>query len=67
MTQNTRMVFYPRIMVVKSVDVILFKATNKGHNSASIEGMLPVGAEAWKGKINKDIEVKFDVPVIYGY
>lgn len=26
-----------------------------------------LGAEPWKGKINKDTAVKFDVPGFYGY
>lgn len=46
---------------------MLFKSVDRGHNSASIDGMLPEGAEEWNGKINDDIEVTFDKPGFYGY
>jgi pseudoazurin len=29
--------------------------------------MLPKGADKWKGKINKEIEITFDTPGFYGY
>jgi pseudoazurin len=33
----------------------------------SIDGMLPEGAEPWKGKINEQITVTFTKPGLYGY
>ena len=45
----------------------MFKATDRGHNCASDKNMLPAGAEGWNGKLNSDVEVKFDVPGVYGY
>ncbi|MEM9148667.1 MAG: pseudoazurin [Pseudomonadota bacterium] len=62
-----RMVFYPRILTVQPGDSVTFLATDRGHNSASIKGMLPDGAEAWNGKINKEITVEFSAPGFYGY
>ena len=62
-----KMVFTPDILEVNAGDVVRFVSAQKGHNSASIKGMLPDGAEKWKGKINKEIEVKFSVPGFYGY
>lgn len=65
--KKNRNAFIPRIVKVKPGDTVKFVAVEKGHNSASTRGMLPDGAEKWKGKINKDIEVTFEKPGIYGY
>ena len=46
-----KMVFTPDIIEVNVGDVVRFVSAQKGHNSASIKGMLPDGAEKWKGKI----------------
>jgi pseudoazurin len=61
------MVFYPRILSVMPGDVVTFKSTDKGHNSVSLDDMLPEGGEEWKGRINQDIEVTFAQPGFYGY
>lgn len=62
-----KMVFSPDVLEINAGDVVKFVSAQKGHNSASIKGMLPEGAEKWKGKINKEIEVKFSIPGFYGY
>lgn len=62
-----RMVYYPRITVVNPGDTVLFEATDRGHNSAAVEGMLPEGVELWDGTINEEISVTFDTPGVYGY
>ncbi len=62
-----RNVFSPRLLVIEPGQSVKFEATDKGHNSASFKGMIPEGAEAWKGKINEEIELTFDVPGFYGY
>lgn len=61
------MVFEPAYLAVKPGDTVKFLATNKGHNAESIAGMLPKGAQPFKGKINEEIEVKFTAPGTYGY
>ena len=65
--RNLRNVFSPRLMVVEAGETVLFKATERGHNSASIDGMIPDGAAPWSGRLNSDIDVSFDVPGFYGY
>ncbi|MEM7302161.1 MAG: pseudoazurin [Pseudomonadota bacterium] len=65
--KKNRYVFIPRIVKVKPGDTVNFVSVDKGHNSASTKGMLPEGAEPWKGKISKDIAVTFEKPGIYGY
>ncbi|MCH2165354.1 MAG: pseudoazurin [Marinovum sp.] len=62
-----RQVFYPRITVIEAGDAVKWVATDRGHNSASSKDMIVDGSEAWKGKINDEIEVKFDTPGFYGY
>ena len=48
-------------------DTVKFVPADKGHNSELIKDMLPKGADKWKGKINKEVEVTFDTPGFYGY
>ncbi|MEM6546300.1 MAG: pseudoazurin [Pseudomonadota bacterium] len=62
-----RMVFDPLIVSVQVGDTVTFLPTDRGHNSASIDGMLPEGAETWDGKINKEISVTLSKPGFYGY
>ena len=64
---KNKMIFSPRLLKVQVGDEVSFVPTDKGHNSATIKGMLPAGAEKWKGKINKQVDVVFDTPGFYGY
>jgi len=59
--------FSPDLICIKPGDTVLFKAVDKGHNSVANKDMLPEGAESWKGKISKDIEVTFTVEGAYGF
>jgi pseudoazurin len=60
------MVFEPDFLHLKPGDKVKFIATNKSHNAATIDGMVPEGATGFKGKINEEIEVAFDHPGFYG-
>jgi len=62
-----RMVFLPRVLAVQPGDTVTFLATDRSHNSASLDGMIPDGAEAWDGRINEEISVTLEVPGFYGY
>ena len=44
-----------------------FVPTDPTHNAETILGMLPEGAEAFKGKINEQISVTFEEEGLYGY
>ena len=61
------MVFEPSVLKIKKGDTVTFKATDAAHNSASIKGMIPPGAEDWNGKLSQDISVTFNVEGVYGY
>ncbi|MES5099490.1 pseudoazurin [Agrobacterium sp. BA1120] len=60
------MVFEPDFLHLNPGDKVKFIATNKSHNAATIDGMVPEGATGFKGKINEEIEVAFDHPGFYG-
>ncbi len=60
------MVFEPALIKIAAGDTVKFIPTDKGHNAESIRGMLPDGAELFKGKINQEIDVTFTVPGVYG-
>ncbi|MEM9579276.1 MAG: pseudoazurin [Pseudomonadota bacterium] len=65
-SDGARMVFEPAFVQAQPGDTIKFVAGSKGHNAEIAKGMLPEGAEAFKGKINEEIEVTLDVEGVYG-
>lgn len=60
------MVFEPAVIKIAPGDTVHFVATDKSHNVESIEGMLPAGAQPFKGEMSKDVTVAFDQPGVYG-
>lgn len=65
-TDGERMVFEPAFVQAQAGDVIRFVATDRGHNAEINPDMLPEGAEAFKGRINEEIEITFDIEGVYG-
>ena len=61
------MVFEPAVLSINPGDSVTFKATNPGHNSESMEGMMPEGAEGWQGGMGQDVTVTFDQNGVYVY
>jgi len=61
-----RMVFEPGFVQAAPGDTIKFIATDKGHNAETAKGMVPEGADGFKGKINEEIEVTLDTEGVYG-
>jgi pseudoazurin len=66
-TDKQTMVFDPPFLHVQPGDTVRFVPTDKGHNAEAIPGMIPMGAEAFKGKASEEIAVTLTVPGIYGY
>lgn len=64
---NDRQVFDPPVLQVQPGTTVLFKATDRGHNSEANKDMIPDGVADWKGPIGRDIEIAFETPGIYGY
>ena len=61
------MVFEPAVLKIMPGDTVKWLNSNPGHNSASIDGMIPSGSTGWNGKMNEEIEVTFDKEGVYGY
>jgi len=61
------MVFEPSLLKIAPGDTVRFRATDKGHNVLSIDGMSPAGAAPFQGKMSEDIAVTFDQPGVYGF
>ena len=60
------MVFEPDYLKIKPGDSVKFIATQKSHNAATIDDMIPEGATPFKGKIDEELQVTFDKPGFYG-
>ena len=61
------MVFEPAVLSINPGDSVFFKATDMSHNSASIAGMIPDGAESWTGAMSQDVTVNFTKEGVYVY
>lgn len=60
------MVYEPDYVELEPGDKIKFIAGHKTHNAASMPEIIPEGATPFKGQINEEVEVTFDVPGFYG-
>lgn len=63
---DQRFVYAPELVRIAPGDTVVFAPTDKGHNTVSIDGMLPNGAERINIGFNKEGVVIFDQPGIYG-
>ncbi|WP_026987945.1 pseudoazurin [Fodinicurvata fenggangensis] len=61
------MAFEPAYLEIEPGDSVTFVLTEGTHNAEIIPGMLPEGAEAWKGAMNEEFTVTFDQEGLYGY
>ncbi|AGB44934.1 pseudoazurin [Mesorhizobium australicum WSM2073] len=60
------MVFQPAFTRAVPGDTVKFVPTDKSHNAEIIKGMLPGGAEAFKGKPSEEITVTLTKEGVYG-
>ena len=58
-------VFEPALTRVAVGDTVTFVPTDKGHNAQTVDGLLPTGAEPFKGAISQPVAVTFTVPRAY--
>ena len=56
----------PKVVFIKPGDSVTWKSM-AGHDVASIEGLIPEGAEPWEGKLGEITTHKFTVPGVYVY
>jgi pseudoazurin len=61
------MAFEPAFLKIQPGDTVRFVPTDKGHDVETVAGMLPEGAQPFKGKISQEISVTFDRVGVYGY
>ena len=66
-TDGSTMVFEPAFLQISAGDTVKFIPTDKGHNAETIKGMFPEGGNEFKGKINEEFSVTFDVEGAYAY
>lgn len=60
------MIYEPQFLRIAPGDSVKFLPSQPGHNAASIDAMLPEGAEPFKSKINQEFEITFPTPGTYG-
>jgi pseudoazurin len=65
--EKTTMVFDPPLIHIQPGDTVTFVPTDRGHNAASMEGMIPAGAAHFKGAISEPVTVTFPLAGTYGY
>lgn len=61
------MVFESNILRIKPGDNVTFQPIDMGHDVQSIPGMLPDGAQPFKGQMSKPLTVTFTKPGVYGF
>lgn len=61
------MFFSPRVLRVAVGDTVTFTPEDGAHNCQSTPGMIPQGAESWRGQIGQPVSVQFLKPGHYGY
>jgi len=60
------MVFEPNYVEAAPGDTVTFVPTDKGHDAASIDGMIPDGAQPFKGEMSKEVTFTVDKEGVYG-
>ena len=61
------MIFEPAVLKINIGDTVNFVSTDPAHNSASLPGMIPQGAQSWSSELSKDISVTFNQEGVYAY
>ena len=59
--------FDPPFLKIAPGDTVTFVPADKGHNSETVQDMVPEGAEPWKGKINETVSVTYEQEGVYVY
>lgn len=61
------MQFEPAFLKIAPGDTVHFVAVDKGHDTESLAGGIPDGAEPWKSKLSQDLDVTFTVEGLYAF
>lgn len=60
------MVFEPALVRAAPGDTVRFVPADRSHNAETIPGMLPQGAQGFKGKMNEEVAVTLTTEGVYG-
>ena len=60
------MIYDPQFLRIAPGDSVRFVPSQPGHNAATIDGMIPQGAEPFRGQIDEDLTVTLTQPGLYG-
>jgi pseudoazurin len=60
------MIYEPALLKIAPGDTVQFISAQPGHNAATIEGMIPKGAEPFRSPIGTDFSVTPTTPGTYG-
>ena len=60
------MVFEPAFIQAQPGDTITFVPTDRGHNAATLEGILPEGAEPFEGDMGAEVSITVTEEGLYG-
>lgn len=64
--EHGSMIYEPEYLKIAPGDSVKFVKTHPGHNAATIDGMIPEGAEGFKSKINEE-DFTISLPVEGSY
>lgn len=64
--EDGAMVFEPSFIQAQPGDTVTFVPTNPGHNAATLEDLVPEGAEAFDGDLGKEISITVTAEGLYG-
>lgn len=64
---NGTMLFEPAILNIAVGESVTFEPTDGGHNSASVAGLVPDGADEWQGALGEEIKITFEKEGVYVY
>lgn len=64
--EDGAMVFEPAFIQAQPGDTITFVPTDKSHNAATLEDLVPEGAEAFEGGMSEEISITVTAEGLYG-
>ncbi|PTQ75996.1 pseudoazurin [Celeribacter persicus] len=63
---NGPMIYEPQFLSIAPGDTVVFVSKQPGHNAATIDGMIPEGAQPFKSRLGEDFTVTLTEPGLYG-
>lgn len=60
-------IYVPEYLEVAVGDLVRFVNVSGGHNSESIAGMIPEGAQRWKSRLRETFDLEINQVGVYGY